>query len=110
MPYPNNSADEPVGTDIGSCAEFSKSSRVAWYGDITLYTFGSMCALVCAILTPGVALGVYVPKFRVRNDNIEVLDSVSSLQLSNGLLCVLFDACIKLHYHELAFETYRNLL
>ena len=69
-----------------------------------------MCALVCAILTSGVASGVYVPKFRVRNDNIKVLDYVSSLQLSNGLLCVLFDACTKFHYHELALETHRNLL
>ena len=58
MPYTNNSADEPIGGDIGgdigSCAEFSKSSRVAWLSAITLYAFGSMCALVSAILTFGV--------------------------------------------------------
>lgn len=54
MPYTNNSADEPIGGNIGSCAEFSKSSRVAWYSAITLYAFGSMCALVSAISTSGV--------------------------------------------------------
>jgi hypothetical protein len=109
MHYTNNSADEPIGGNIGSFAEFSKSSRVAWYSAITLYTFGSMCALISAILTSGVR-GVYVPSSGVRNDNVEVLDSVFLLQRGNGHLRVLLDACVELHDHEPAVETYEQLL
>lgn len=51
LTYTNNPADEPMGRNIGSPADFFKSFRVAWYSAITPYTFGSMCALISVILT-----------------------------------------------------------
>jgi hypothetical protein len=109
MPYTNKSADELIGGNIGSFAVFSKSSYVAWYSAITLYTFGLMCALMSAILTSGVR-GVYIPNSGVRNDNVEMLDSVFLLQRGNGHLRVLLDACVELHDHEPAGESSEQLL